>query len=675
MPDYFNNILVVTKDELIPTFFNNENHLAVTIQRFKNKEYGIKRVMLGGNGRQMLISYDSLPNEIKNALPDPRKCKHILERYYKIDAEAVRFYNDFEFEDGTDLEIEHQEKYIINASMIKALFTLRTDRINERIQKNKPAPQIGVWATLVGDATSFNETLWAKHKVKHTLPAGEKQFKTVLKAFETTGFKSLISRKHKNDNSRKVTDNTLELLRNMFANKRSKPTATEIYRQYDSFIDGYTEVINNATGEVYHPSEFKKLSKGTVKKYLATWTSQLGTHQKRSDNRQLNMGKFKPFYSFDMPKFAGSILSIDDRQPPFKTIDGKRVWFYLGVDIASRAITCFVYGDSKEGIITEFYRQMVRNYAAWGFNLPAELECEMSLNSSFTGTFLKPGIMFDHIKMEANNARGKYIERVNEELRYRKEKGKEGWLARPKALSEANQPGADIEKVPRLPYERIINECLQDIEDWNNEPHPTADGVSRWAYFTANQHPNLQATNYKAFIKHIGRRTPSSCHVGNIRFNNDWFLIADAGKVAKGDKLIQYMAAIEGKDIEVYWLDDDNGQILKAMAYVNGNYACEIVRKPRPNRAKIERGDADQLAEAQLAAYTNTVEHFARQQMASLETVTIIDNRPKPERVFKIAKLNPYHISERPVEVLPDADEENPNTPPIYTQKTHFDRF
>ena len=93
----------------------------------------------------------------------------------------------------------------------------------------------------------------------------------------------------------------------------------------------------------------------------------------------------------EMPKLAGSIISIDDRQPPFWYDKGKRMWFYIGIDIASRAVTTFVYGKSKTGIILDFYRQMVRNYHELGLNLPAELEAESALNSSFKNTFLQEG--------------------------------------------------------------------------------------------------------------------------------------------------------------------------------------------------------------------------------------------------------------------------------------------
>ncbi|WP_449398500.1 hypothetical protein [Chryseobacterium wanjuense] len=89
--------------------------------------------------------------------------------------------------------------------------------------------------------------------------------------------------------------------------------------------------------------------------------------------------------------------------------------------------------------------------------------------------------MFQNVRIEANNARGKRIERYFGSLRYGSEKEREGWLARPHALSESNQKGS--KEVPMLPYERIIEECITDIYDWNNAPHSVDPSKTRWEYF------------------------------------------------------------------------------------------------------------------------------------------------------------------------------------------------
>jgi hypothetical protein len=438
MPHTWNGKIVVTKDELVPAWFNTWNALKLALYRYQDKPYGIKRARRGGKGHDLLIDFDTLDSHIRESLGDPRKISNPLELFFKLNNEATAYYQRFTFDDGSLLKTEQQEKYIINASVLTAVIKLREARIQERKNKNGSLRKTyvngqlsveSVTNTLWSDAICFQKCLQSKHKLTHTLPESRDRFLKTLKEFERNGFISLISGKHKNQNTRKVTDDTLGLLNALFATDRTKPTAKDIDRRYNGFINGIVEVINNATGELYNPGDFKNLSDSTVRKYLSSWASKIGTYQLRGGDRQKLMQQFKPYHSLNKPKYAGSIISIDDRQPPFKTPDGKRVWFYNGIDLASEAFTCWVYGDTKEGIIKEFYRELVRNYTVWGFNLPAELEAEMSLNSSYTTTFLREGVMFDHVRIEANNARGKRIERYFKSLRYGLEKERDGWLA------------------------------------------------------------------------------------------------------------------------------------------------------------------------------------------------------------------------------------------------------
>jgi hypothetical protein len=617
--------MVVTRDELLP-WYSLEN-LDKALQRQKDKPYGMKRVQLGGNGRQLLISYDSLPAQIKEALPDPRKVNHILERYYKVDGEAVRYYSTYQFADGSYLDADVQEKYITNASVLKAIIALREARTRER--KSRGGSLTGIMLSLCSDAAGFQQVLKVKHGVEHTLPGSEKHFKKALNAFETANgynYESLISGKHGNSNSRKVTDPVLKLLNNMFATDSAKPTATIVHSQYSAFISGYVEVIDNETGEVISPAGFKKLSATTVNRYLAQWENKIGTWALRSGNRQQYMQQFKPYHKLSKPEYAGSIISIDDRQPPFKSLDGKRVWFYNGIDLGSEAFVCCVHGRDKEGIIIEFYRELLRNYHVWNLHLPAELEAEMSLNSSFVNTFLREGAMFEHVRIEANNARGKRIERYFRTLRYEYEKDREGWLARPFALSESNQAGSH--EVKALPYETIVDGCLDDVDRWNSQKHSVHTHLTRWEVFMQMQNPDLKPTNYPAIFPHLGYRTVTSCRVGQLRLQNNDYLLGIDGRVALGEQLIGLMRKVEGQDVQVYWLDDHEGKVFKALIFQDNHYICEAVLKPEYNRSTKEQTPADREAWQLMSSYVATIEAFGRQQRSSIEPVTLIRSQP-----------------------------------------------
>lgn len=655
MPYAWNNMYVCTKENLVPACYNTYEALKKAIKRYEGKAYGIKKVQNGGGGHPMLIDFDSLDAKMQAIIKDPRKVDHILERFYSVDPAAVTFYSSFQFDDDTYLDSEYQEKYIINASVLKACISLREARILERISKGGTTR--GILATICTDATSFNQTLQVKYKVSHTLPESEKRFKEALKAFENESYRSLISKHHKNDRSRKVTDQTLDLLKSLFADEQKKPTATKVHRIYNSFIAGYMDVLNHSTGELFNPKDFKSLSDATVKNYMATWENAIATLQIRSGNRQVFMGNFKPYHSFDKPKFAGSIISIDDRQPPFKMPDGNRLWFYNGIDLASEAFVCWVHGKSKEGIILEFYRQLVRNSVKYGFKMPAELEAEMSLNSSFTQTFLKPGAMFQHVKIEANNARGKRIERYYGNLRYDIEREREGWLARPKAIKESNQAGPKEAK--RLPYDTIVYGCLQDIENWNNQPHSVHTHLTRWEVFEQMQNPDLADTNWQSFLPYIGRETKTSVNTGIIKLNNSLFVLGIDDKIATGEKLINIMRQVEGEQVSIYWLDDDvTGEVIKALVFLGTRYVCEAVAKPMPQRATIEKTPKDLEDFALFNAYVATIEAYGRSTRKAIDTVSYRDITPKASKSFVMPGLNTTPPPAPPIDDLePDEDE------------------
>ena len=689
MPFEWNNIWVVTKEELVPFFYPTYGALQKSIKRHEELDYGIKAVQRGGNGRELLIAFDSLDVEIRNAIGDPRKVGHLMESWYKADANAVAFFTKYQFDDGSFLSTKHINEYIINASVLGALVELKNRREYER--KNRGKSVKGVMKSLCDDAVRFNDVLQKKHDCRHTLPESERRFKDTFKNFLNgveSGFNysSLISGKLKTQNARKVTDDVVDLLNNMFADVRQKPTRTEISRRYDAFLGGYLEVINNLTGEVYQPADFTKLSDATIINYLDKWEYRIGSHMKRSGNRQEYIGKFSPHYSFSIPTYAGSIISIDDRQPPFKYNQNSRAWFYMGIDLASEAWICAVHGKSKEGIIIEFYQQLLRNYYEWGLNLPAEVECEMSLNSSFRNSFLMPGAMFDDVKMEANNARGKKIERYFGSLRYKYEKDKEGWIARPTARKEDNRAGSAT--VPIIPYDQIVRNSLEDINRWNNEPHRIHTSKTRWEVFMETQHPNLKPTNWRAILPYLGYKTESSCNVGIIRLQGQEFVLGLDGKIAKDEQLINYMREVEGRNVDIYWLDGNNGDVMKALVYLRGSdvMVCEAIAKPIFSRAKIERTAEDERNLVRMANYKNTVDRFGLRVKNSIDEVTIIDKGYFDRRLnsdFVMPGFDRYKNKqvvntdlEAEPETLPELPEDDVELVPVYTSSRSLkDRF
>ena len=679
MPQIYNNVLVVTYPELVPDFYSSDKYLRKKLSVDKKRGYGLRKIREGkGKNSPALIEFDSLPRKIRESIGDPRNTGHILEQYYVTDGKAINFYSDYRFKDMSYIADDIQQKYITNASVLKAVALLKLDREHE-IRGKGFSPR-GIFNSLTADATSFNAILKKKYGITHSLPSSLNRFKNTFRKFEERGYISLITKYHKNKSAQKVTDAVIHLLNNMFAGVEHKPSPTEIYRQYDSFLAGYVQVVAKGTGEVFNPAEFPKLSKNTVTNYLDQWKNRIGTHAKRSGNRQVLMQKYNPYHSLKIPEFAGEIISIDDRQPPFKYAGNKRVWFYMGIDLGSEAWTVWVHGPTKEGLIIDFYRQMVRNYHEWGFNLPAELEAESSLNSSFKNTFLQEGRMFQHVRIEANKARAKKVERYFGKLRYQFEKHREGWIARPTATSEKNQSKIDLAKIPTVPYEDIVENSYKDIETWNNSPHRSVEGKTRWEVFCEKQHANLKPTNYRAILPYLGYKTATSCNAGIVKLQGKEWLLGDDGEIYFGSKLITLMDKVESRELDIYWLDGNDGEIIKALVYLrNGNQLiCEVLPKPTYSRAQISRTPQDNANRELMSKYSTTIEGFMRTQKNAIENLHIEDETPITlNNKFKIkgAERSEPTLTESEVEILEQPEDEFETTELIGSGSEMIDRF
>jgi len=604
-----------------------------------------------GPGQPLLVRHDSLPAQWQNlavkAFGEPRKQvrKSWFERLYERDMQAFDFFSTYRFPKGNQaLSDEKVEEYTLNASILNTMQRMSTNRREYRnYLGNKEIRDL--WSIVCVEAMDFG------FGRGHSLPSNHDRLRRLMSRYKKEKYLSLISGRHQNNNARVVTPEIEMFLNALFADIQHKPHKEEVARRYEGFLSGYVEVINNETGEMYGPCDFPQLSVSTIMNYLRKWRNAIATEGIRSGDRQKLMAKFRPYHSMESG-LAGGLISVDDRQPAFEYEKGRRPWFYMGIDLGSEALTCWVHGKTKEGIILDFYRQMVRNYAEWGLNLPAELEGELHLNASYRDTFLQEGNMFQYVRIEANNARGKRIESYFRQLRYELEKKREGWIARPFAKDESNQAGPG--EVPMIPYNEIIAGCLRDIETWNNTEHSKIKGKTRWEVFCETQHPNIRPTNYRAFLPHLGYITQSSCNAGIIKLQNSEFLLGDNGVIAVGAPLIHLMDKVEGRKVTLYWLDGNDGKVLKAYVYVGDTFICEAIEKPIYHRARIEQTPQDLANRELMSKYVATIDGFSRRQREAIEPLTLIDNRPTTlNNGFKIRGLERYEASNAIPELLP----------------------
>lgn len=632
MPYFWEGQIVVTKDELVPRFFPSWDTLRRKLTRDANKSYGIKRARRGG-GREctLLVDFDTLPPRMKEALGDPRNTRHVLEQFIEKDIDAVHFFATNKPGKVGYIKPERQAQLVKDSEMLKAAIALLEARKRERRVKGIALTSID--KTICEDLISYNAMIeelnvrTGDNALQHTLPTNYRRLMDKIERFKEDGYMSML-KNYNNKSAVVMTDRMKRLLDAMFVQK-DKPTPTKVARQYEGFLNGYVEIIDPDTGEVYNPKEFRTISERTIMAFISGWKQKVATHMTRMADRQKYIDKYIPSQEFRQPEFAGEIISIDDRQPPFEYEKGSRMWFYNGIDLGSEAIIAFVWGKTKEGIIRSFYEELLRNCAEWGVSLPFEVECESSLNSTFRDTILREGNMFEKVRIIPNMARSKRIERYNHSLRYNYEKEDEGWIGRPFARNEANTTNPENKKI--IPYDTLVARCLNHIQTWNNSPHSDYKNKTRWEVFLERQHPDLKPINWQGILPHLGVRTQSSCKAGVIKLNGAAYLLGDKGEISTGDHLLDLMEQVEGRDVEIFWLRGHDGNVLKALVYRNGRCICEAIRRPIAERGELARRrnpDADKNFEL-VEHYKATIAGWAQRHKNDIDKVVIIDNRPK----------------------------------------------
>lgn len=645
------------------------------------KHHGLKLRPGLGKGNEVLIAWSYICNrepEWKQLLisrfGDPILERNSLEEYFILDGKAKAF---FDIYTNLALTPEQITQYTIDASTWQAFERLKMER--EAMHKGKGNSSRGLWPGLIRDLTAFKSYLKKEHGIEHKLPLSERRLRPYFKGFKDFGYEYFTDLRGRSLNAAKVTPIMLELWRDIYAGqKNQKPDYTEVHSRYEAFLAGIIDVLVDETGEAYDRTnpDFVRVDRNTVYNHQKAWQNRGAMHYKRAGNRQRFLGEYIPHGKMKQPNYAGSIISVDDRQPPFKygAGAGNRMWFYLAQDLGSEAFTTWVYGDSKEGIIEEFYKKMVQVYANWGINLPDAIECESSLNSSFKNTFLQPGAMFNNVRIIANDARSKRIEREFGEIRLNIESKEPGFIPRVTNLREDRQERPD--KIPFIPKEDIIRMELRIIYEYNNSLHSNQElhkGLTRWDVFMDKQHPQIMPTNWRGFMPHLGECEKTSMKLGRISLQGKKRVVGNYGplvnvngklersrEVFLGEKLIHVMSKIEGKEVQVRWLRGLDGDVLKAFVYDNdGVFICELLDDLPYHRAPIEQDDKCRENLALTAAYRATVEGYINRKAKEINRVTIIENEPKKlGNRFVMPDLEIYTPSKDFVRELPQIQDD-----------------
>lgn len=591
----------------------------------------------GGLGNYVLVEVATLPVRFRERIQEKYGEMKVdilrdwFAQHYVMDAKARAFYTRFRFDNGEALPPEHINEYTVNASVLQAVIALLND--TKILRKAMQGGGVN-WSEMAG-AISYYQAEFG-----HTLPLSTNRFKARVNEFRESGYECLISKKFQNQNKRKVTY-TIERLVLSLAAQKERPYATVVMEMYNQFLCGENEVFDLETGEVYNPEEFvdKKgnpivLSEGTIANILNDHKNKALLSKVHDSSWDFN-NRYRPYHLRKVATFAGSKISLDDRDLPRPMHNGQRVKAYYAYDVASGAVVGYAYSRLKtKELFIDCMRNMFQTLDRNGLYMPAELEVEHHLVSNFADGLMNAGTVFPLIRWcNPGNSREKRAEHFNRTKKYSVEKRLQTNIGRWYAKLEANRPKEEkvydelnnTYKVRTYSYEELVADDIRAIQEYNSQLHPNDKkypGMTRWDVFCQTQNPDLAAWDRHVLYRYIGECTETS-----IRQNMYCTVQYQQYRLPSPD-VIEKLAPRNNK-VLAYYLPDIDGNINEVYIYQNDKFIATCALLERYNEATAEQTDADREAYIEQSKYVAQFDSMMRQ--GKIQKVAVVSKKDAQE--------------------------------------------
>lgn len=509
-----------------------------------------------------------------------------------VSVEARAYFGAYRMSDGSPLEGRTVEQYVNRASLLESLKRGLEEQRGERAKCGKKV-KMGEW--YAGAMAWYN-------RQREAYPCAEignaRVFERVFNAYVQEGLKSIVSGRLGNDNTRKVSVKTEQLLLALWRTN-DKPFANRVWELYMEFVAGDKELFDKETGELYRPEEFRykgralEISPATVTNYLKAVVNNTAVYADRNGNFDYQNRK-RPKHQRKLGQYSLSKISMDDVALSRKTDDGKWVYKYMAVDVLSGYWfrPAYIVGKPTEKTVMEAMRNMFCELMALGLPMPAELEVEHHLMENIGWL----GEVFPFVRF-CQSATEKRAEHAIRALKYGAAKDAGHTLGRWYAKGEAyravrNKVEGDYEvKGNGLTAERLVADDLNDIAAHNGALHPlqkTYGGMTRAGVLAGRANPELKPIEAWRLLRYIGYGTDTSIVNNNrIMVQRESFELKDFGCLERLKPNSQRVTA--------YWLPEGDGEIASVYMYQGDTYIgeAENMEKWRYNEFACERGEDD----------------------------------------------------------------------------------
>lgn len=590
-----------------------------------------------GLGNYALVEVATLPKRFKDMVTERFGTgeDHILrdwfEQHWCVDAKAREFYTRYRFVDGSSLPPEHVIQYTHDASTLKAVISLMAD--TKAMRRAMQGDSVN-WSEMVGALKFYQE------QFGHSLPLSPNRFKTKVREFKEGGYEVLISKKFKNDNSRKVSYKIERLILSLDS-LPERPFNSTVAELYNEFVMGAIHVVDPETGEVFNPIEFtdKKgnplvLSEATIANYLNKPKNK-ALRAKLHDGQWEFNNEYRPHHLRQSPQWAFSKLSADDRDLPRKMHNGQRVKAYYVYDVASGCVVGYAYNRLKTAdLFLDCMRNMFQTIDRNGWYMPAQIEVEHHLVNNFADGLMKAGVVFPLVRWcNPGNSQEKRAEHLNRAKKYGTEKELQVGIGRWYSRLEANRPKSekvydefnDTYKEKTYDYEELVADDVRAIYEFNHQKHPNQKrypGMTRWDVLEKMQNPDLAPVDKAVLYRYIGEHTETS-----IR-RNMYCTVMYNEYVLPSPREIEKLEPRNMK-VDAYYLPNEDGKIGEVYLYQNGAYIAKCEQAVRYNEATAEQTEADK------AAYTEQAKYVGQ-----------FDKMMKDEKVKKVVVMKKEEVDE-----------------------------
>lgn len=216
----------ITYHELVGKIISKSNYK----KHVRKKK--IKVLTRGGNGRKVLVDYESLPPDLREKydalFPDADNdlTEQLASDMIKRDSKAVEFFRHYTLSDGSGLTDIKQAEYVLNAEVFNEMRRVESET------KSLHSKSGHTRSSLVKDIVLATcEKL--REQYKHTLPGSSARMWEKFKAYKKEGYSALISRKCGNQNTRKIGSKEARLLLKLRRSKFPIYTEQQIFEEYN----------------------------------------------------------------------------------------------------------------------------------------------------------------------------------------------------------------------------------------------------------------------------------------------------------------------------------------------------------------------------------------------------------------------------------------------------------